>query len=306
MRRTIEEKLLRLVRLYTFHTPIRKGKYAIYQAARAVCRERFNPFAISLPDGRRLYADPTTDTQASVFFVGEFERVLTQIAVTLIAKGDVCVDAGANFGWYTSLMALHSGNDGAVHAFEPTPQSFSELQRNAEFMGPAINVVLNNHALGDAPGSVQIHVFEGMGSGHASLAAKDGVDSTAFECKMITLDNYIIENGIRGVDFVKVDIEGAELMFLKGAERLFAATTPPIFLMEMATGQTQNFGYHPNELIEFIGSRGDYEFFAVDEYAGTIKLIEAFGPGEIGANVFCIPRNAPPAKRAAIEKYLVK
>ena len=76
--------------------------------------------------------------------------------------------------------------------------------------------------------------------------------------------------------------------------------------MEMAAGQTVNFGYHPNELIEFIGSRGDYEFFVVDEYAGTMKLIEAFGPGGIGANVFCIPRNGPSRKRAAIEKYLMK
>lgn len=306
MRQIIEEKLLRLVRLYTFNTPVNKGKYRIFQTALRLCSARPDSLPVRLRDGRRFFVNLTTGMQESVFFVGEFERVLTEIAIKLIGKDDICIDVGANFGWYTSLMALHTGSSGAVHAFEPMPQSFDELKRNHDLMGSPANVVLNNAALGDHAGSVQIHLFEGLATGHASLAAKKDVGSAAFDCRMITLDSYLEENGVEQIDFIKVDVEGAELQLLKGATRIFDQTVPPIILMEMAVAQTGNFGYHPNDLIEFIGSHADYEFFVVDEYQGFVELIKSFPPGHIGANVFCIPRNTPPEKRAAISEYLVK
>ena len=171
-------------------------------------------------------------------------------------------------------------------------------------MGSPANIFLNNVALGDRAGTVQMHTFDGLTSGHASLAAKANVNSSELDCKMITLDSYLAANRIEAVNFVKVDIEGAELMFLKGALRLFSQDVPPIFLMEMAVGQTGNFGYHPNELVEFIAQRGDYEFFAVDEYKGKLESITGFADGHIGANVFCIPRNAAAERRTAIESFI--
>jgi FkbM family methyltransferase len=306
MRQTIEEKLLRLVRLYTFNTPIKKGKYRLYQTALRFCKYPHSSLSVRIGDGRRFVANLTTGMQEGVFFLGEYEAVLTKIAGALVSEGDVCIDVGTNFGWYTSLMAMRIGPTGAIHAFEPMPQSFDELKQNYELMGSPPNVVLNNLALGDQCGTVQIHMFAGLTSGHASLAAKASIDSTTFDCKLITLDSYLIENAIDRVDFVKVDIEGAELMFLKGAERLFKQDVPPIFMMEMAVGQTVNFDYHPNELIEFIGERGDYEFFEVDEQMSAMRPIDGFAAGHIGANVFCIPRSVDGKKRSSISEYLGK
>jgi FkbM family methyltransferase len=304
MRQIIEEKLLRLVQLYTFNTPIRKGKYRIYQSALALCKARPDSLQVKLKDGRQFYANLTTGMQETVFFIGEFERVLSEIALRLIRPGDVCIDVGANFGWYTSLMA-RCAKAGEVHSFEPTPQSFFELKRNHELMGSPESVILNNIALGDANGTVQIHLFEGLGSGNASLAGKDNVDSQVFDCEMTTLDSYMDERGMDQVDFVKVDIEGAELMFLKGANRLFAQAVPPIFMIEMASEQTANFGYHPDELIRFLDSHADYNFYAVDEYQGTVRRIKGFTPDEIGANVFCIPCKGPEHSMVVMNEYLV-
>jgi FkbM family methyltransferase len=303
MRQTIEEKFLRLVQLYTFNTPIRKGKYRIFQSALSMCRYRPDSLRVDLKDGRRFFANLTTGMQENVYFVGEFEAVLTEIALRLIKPGDICIDVGANFGWYTSLMVMAKAAE--VHAFEPTPQSFRELERNYELMGSPVNVVLNNVALGDSPGTVQIHVFEGLGTGHASLAAKGDTRSDLFECKMTTLNEYLDKRDTGDVNFVKVDIEGAELMFLKGAGRLFEQDIPPIIMMEMAAAQTANFGYHPNELIEFIRSGADYDFFAVNEYNGTACAIEGFAADEIGANVFCIPRKAAEHYREVMTEYVV-
>ena len=304
MRQTIEEKLLRLVQLYTFNTPVSKGKYRIYQSALSLCSTRPRSLQVKLRDGRRFYANLTTGMQETVFFIGEFERVLSEIALRLIGPGDVCIDAGANFGWYTSLMAS-CANAREVHAFEPTPRSFFELQRNHELMGSPANVVLNNLALGDSKGIVQIHLFEGLGTGNASLSAKEDVVSEVFDCEMVTLNEYLEKREIEIVDFVKVDIEGAELMFLRGADKLFDQPVPPIFLIEMAAEQTRNFGYGPNDLVRFISDRADYDFFAVDEYRGTVRAIQGFGEDEIGANVFCIPKNGSDENRRIIQEYLV-
>ena len=106
---------------------------------------------------------------------------------------------------------------------------------------------------------------------------------------MVTLNQYLTEKLIDNVNFVKVDIEGAEMMFLAGAEKLFQQSIPPILLMEMALKQTSNFGYKPNDLLRFLTQRALYNFYAVNEFNGKLKKIVEFAADDIGANVFCIP-----------------
>lgn len=306
MRRSIEENLLKLVRLYTFNTPIEKGKYRIFLEALKRCRHRPNSLPVKLRDGRKFIINLETGMQDQVYFVGEFEKLLTEITRGLISEGDVCIDVGANFGWYTSLMMLHGGKNGEVHAFEPVPRTFRELTDNYVLAGSPANVHLNNLALGDREDVVQIHTFEGLASGYASLAVKgENAVATSTDCRMITLDSYLDENHVGNVDFVKVDIEGAELGMLKGAERLFNQEVPPIFLMEMAVAQTSNFGYEPNDLIDLIAARGDYDFYAAKELDGCIEHIERFPEGHIGANVYCVPKNAPQHKLDLISRYAI-
>lgn len=305
MRQKIEEKFLQLVRFYTFNTPILKGRFRIYQTALRVCREGHRSMPVEFGDGRRFVANLTNGMQDTLYFVGEIERVLTDISRQLIDEGDVCIDGGANFGWYTSLMMAKCGAGGEVHAFEPTPGTFRELRRNYEFWGSPTNVFINNAALGDRNETVLLHVFEGMVNGYASLAGREDTNSMTLECPMIDLDRYLEDEDIRQVDFVKVDIEGAELMFLKGAARLFKQAAPPIILMEMATAQSANFGYHPNDLIEFIRSCAGYDFYAIDEYNGTARLIDRFAADDIGANVFCIPETASDKKKAVLRSMLI-
>jgi len=121
---------------------------------------------------------------------------------------------------------------------------------------------------------------------------------------MTTLDEYRSSNIVGDASFVKVDIEGAEMMFLKGAERLFAQKSKPIILMEMALAQTSRFGYSPNDLIGFIAERGPYLFYRIDEVKRRLSVIDGFAPGDIGANVFCVPQTAADRVRAAISEFL--
>ena len=289
-RAKIEELFLRLVRLYTFNTPIAKGKHRLYLLALKLCA--YQPTAVQTPtkDGRKISVNLTTGMHTTVFFLGEFEKVLTQMVARLLRNGDVCFDVGANFGWYTTLFHKHCGTEGAVHAFEPVPVTFKELGINYQLMGKPENVFINNLALGDKNEEISINLFKDLPTGHASLSQQGRKDAVSFQCQMMTLDSYLEKQNIEQVNFIKVDIEGAELLFLKGAKKLFQQKIPPIFLMEMALRQTSNFDYKPDDLLHFISERAEYDFYTADEINGKLKQIKEFASDDIGANVFCFPR----------------
>lgn len=303
--RSICDLFLKVVRSYTYNTPIAKGKYRLFQTALQLVKDK--PVAIDAQarDGRRFIADLTTGMEEMVFFLGEYEPFISKIVERLIRKGDICIDVGANFGWYTTMMAKLVGANGEVHSFEPVPKTFAQLERNCAFLNDeAAKVQINNLALGDREDILKINLFDGLTSGHASLAADGRYNSTSFDCEMTTLDKYLFAMGVGNVAFVKVDIEGAEMMFLRGAERLFEQESKPIFLMEMALAQTGRFGYLPDALVKFLAERGPYEFYKVDEVERKLVVITHFDDDDIGANVFCIPEGSSPWVEVAVAEYL--
>lgn len=254
-------------------------------------------------DGRKFSVHLKTGMQTTVFFLGEYENALTEIVKSLLREGDVCLDVGANFGWYSTIFHKYCGPGGKVHAFEPVPPTFRELEENYELMGSPSNVVINNLALGEEPDELTINLFEGLSTGHASMSDQGRADTISFKCEVVTLDSYLEKENVGEVNFVKVDIEGAEMMFLKGAERLFAQKTPPIWLMEMALQQTSNFGYLPNDLIDFMRERAEYDFYKVDEPNTKLVKIDGFKADDIGANVIAFPRGYYRDRLASLENY---
>jgi len=293
-RKSLEVAFLKTVRLYTFNTPIAKGKYRTFLIARKLCTHTPRELSGVARDGRMFVVDLASNMQDSLYFLGEYEKAITRFVEDVIReyRCKIFIDAGANFGWYTTLFAKHAGDEGFVHAFEPVPTTFDNLQRNLDLMDHPTNVKLNNLALGEAKSQAVINVFPGEPVGHASLSNHDRTETIQFACEIIPLDDYLVANSVGNVDFVKVDIEGAELNFLKGAELLLQQQKPPIFLMEMALNQTRNFGYLPNDLIQFLRSRADYRFLKIDETNERLIEIDAFENDDMGANVLCLPRGS--------------
>jgi len=294
---------LKLVRLYTYNTPIRKGSSRLMLLALKLIGEPPRDLTATTPDGRTFAVDLTTGMQERVFFFGEYEPFVSKLVELLVVEGDTCIDAGANFGWFTTLMANLAGPSGSVHAFEPVPATFEELQQSVELLKDPSSVELNKLALSDAESETSITVFDGQPTGHASLAA-NGVSGTAVSCKTIRLDLYLEQRSIDSVQFLKADVEGAELGLLKGAEKLFKQAVPPAIIMEMARGTSSSFGYAPNDLIEFIKSKSDFKFYKIDEVNRRLILLEEFAPSDPGANVLCIPASAPERIRAVVTRYL--
>ena len=139
----------------------------------------------------------------------------------------VVVDVGANIGLVTSTL-LRSFPEAVVHAFEPTPETFDVLRQRLEDEPRA---VLNQLAVSDAVGTTTFNVDNRTHAGgsnsllahSASFATRARVDRyQPIEVATTTLDAYAEEHGLDHVDLVKLDIEGAELMALRGAAGLLA------------------------------------------------------------------------------------
>jgi hypothetical protein len=77
---------------------------------------------VSTVDGARMYADLSTGMCESLYFLGEYEPGVSNVIREVVRPGQVCLDLGANFGWYTTLLHRLTGPGGEVHAFEPVPE----------------------------------------------------------------------------------------------------------------------------------------------------------------------------------------
>ncbi|MEZ5333259.1 MAG: FkbM family methyltransferase [Thermoanaerobaculia bacterium] len=243
-------------------------------------------------DGRRLLT-PLADVWGQfVYFLGEYEPGVTEVVRRVVEPGDVCVDVGANIGWYTTLLQTLVAPGGAVHAFEPLPRSFETLRRNVELNESSAAVRLNAVAVGEAEGQADLHVFADLPDSHASVSSLGRSDSISSPVRVTSLDSYLERWGVGEVSFVKMDVEGSELAVLEGAGRLFDQTRPPIVEIEMALATSRHFDHLPNDLIAFMRGRADFEFYSIDEERAVLRPIDGFRDDEVGANVLCVPRGA--------------
>ncbi len=293
--------LQKLVRLYTFYSPFRKGKYRL--AVAALNSEKHAPGEIiaAARDGRKLFVNPASLPYRFVYYLGEYEPSITRVISRIVKPGDICLDVGANIGWYSTLLQKLVGAGGEVHAFEPVPNVYEKLRRNITLNEPPNNVKINNLALGNTEKTVELHIFPNLPEGHHSIATFGNTEYESFPCRMVTLDSYLTGNKIGEVNFVKMDIEGAEMMMLEGADVLFNQKRPPIWEIEMALDTTRGFGYLPNDLIEYMRGKTDYEFYAIDEISFGLRRIEGFTAEDKGANVLCLPKGHYPERLAQLD-----
>ncbi len=132
-------------------------------------------------------------------------------------QGQIIVDAGAGVGMFTVKASLQVGDTGFVHAFEPEPENFQLLMDNTKKLD---NVAVYQKALWSSHGVKKFYVRSDNPLGHGLWNI--GVIKEVIEVETVTLDS-IVEGR---VDFLKMDIEEAELEALRGATRILKESKP--------------------------------------------------------------------------------
>jgi FkbM family methyltransferase len=194
------------------------------------------------------------------------------VYLSLIRKGDVVIDIGANVGYFTSLFSDLVGPGGEVHAFEPLPSTFELLSRNIRKFPAQKNVFLNCLALGERD-EKSILFVPNEDHGQAALARHRDASWTSHQIRavnveMIRLDRYA--ERLPRIDFVKCDVEGAELLALRGAESTLRRCQPKIFL-EIEERWTSSFGWTAADVVRFLQGIGYRHFYGLGRHGLDIE-----------------------------------
>lgn len=125
--------------------------------------------------------------------------------------GDVVIDVGAGVGEEMMVLSKLVGPEGKVIAVEAHPTTFKTLSRSKE-LNQLTNVRLVNKAISDAPGHIYIQdVTNSLANKVSGTSEPD-----SFQVEAITFDDLVSSHGLSRIDFVKVNIEGAEQLLVKG------------------------------------------------------------------------------------------
>ena len=224
---------------------------------------------------------------------GAYEKEDSEMLFRLLEDGLNIFDVGANIGWY-SLHFAKSFPNSTIQAFEPIPATFGYLEANIG-LNQATQVHPHNFGLSDREGELMFY-FDPRGSGGAS--AVDLQETGAAQkvlCKIQRLDSFVAKTGAR-VDFMKCDVEGAELLMLTGGVETLKKFKPMVFA-EMLRKWAAKFNYHPNKIIEFMAGLGYCCFVG---RAGKLTEFKVMDDNTTETNFFFLHNVAHAAKINAL------
>lgn len=205
--------------------------------------------------GHKMFLDPNDSLGLSIYGVYAWESFMTKLVKEIIKKGDIVLDLGANIGYYTLIFAKLVGNDGQVIAFEPSPDNFALLKKNIEINGYK-NVILEQKAISNKTERTRLYLSEPpRHTIHNSTIYNLHKDHKSIKIESIRLDNYF-KTYNKKVNFVKMDIEGAEYVAIQGMSNLLKENKNVKIVTEFNPFVLKEFGVEPVEYLKLLLAHG--------------------------------------------------
>lgn len=192
---------------------------------------------VRMRDGSTMILDVRSHTEWYSFYTGQYEGLLAAV-VDLVPPGSAVLDVGANVGFWTIPLARHlKGSGGKVVAFEPIAANHVRLKENIAANGLDDVVQALPVALGDRNGPVAMLFDDSYGAttGNAVVEPSPDLEIGQLErahvnSTMRRLDDMAEDLCLEGrpCRFIKVDIEGTEPLFFRGASDFISRHRPAI------------------------------------------------------------------------------
>jgi len=189
---------------------------------------------VEIEPGVSLQLDPEDVLQCVLLLEKEWEPQVWRGISTHLREGGVFIDVGAHIGFYSLKAARIVGTSGHVVAIEPNPDTRRLLAANVAASGA--RVTIQPFACCARDGGVTLHPGPATHTTHASLARKNidqlpgPATSAEFAVEGRRVDRIVGELGLTGIDLIKIDVEGAELLALEGARQTLARFQPVVIL----------------------------------------------------------------------------
>ena len=210
----------------------------------------------------------------------------------LVRPGMTVIDLGAHVGYYSRFLSKLVGPAGVVYAFEPNPENRAALRRNLDAPSYS-NVEIVPCAISDREDTRKLFISLGH-SNHSLIEGYTEAESFV-EVPSISVDAFVAKRGIQSVDFVKMDVEGAESMALNGMRETIRNSPRLAVLVECCPHALKCVGSTPQKFMDLIEDLGlDSSTILEDATLGPLPVVETI---DVRVNLLCLrPDQLAPLK----------
>lgn len=275
--------LFHLLLFYGSRLPYHRGKGWLHQRLLRSSGVREDREFDVVRGGLRWRLNPADFVHEDLFWLGRKDHYDVYHLQRLLKPGHVLFDVGANFGYYSVVLASRLGKRCEVHAFEPNPPTRARLRHHVGANGLEGVVRVHDAALSDRAGTAALATKPGN-SGGTHVVAPDAAPTLV---RVTTLDAFCDEQGVTRLDAVKCDVEGFEERVLLGGRRALRRWRP-VLLLELEPARLRDKESSVERVVRVLHDLG-YALFASRRRA--LEPLRRLPEGDDAQmNVFCLPR----------------
>ncbi len=220
----------------------------------------------------KMKVDVSKQMGSTIYWRGAHDWAPIFALEKLVQSGQCLIDVGANQGEYTLWAARKIGPKGKVYSFEPLSTMYYQLQKNIR-INKGFDSFIKAIPLGlsDKPGNLKLFSSDLYNEGVNTLFPSTSETTFLEEITLNTLDNEVSRLGISQLDFIKIDVEGAELFVLRGAIETLKKFKPILFL-ELNETACQTAGYSTTDIFGLLEQLGYNRFELIGLRGKTSSL----------------------------------
>lgn len=240
--------------------------------------------------GHQLCLSYSYHIDRQILLHGTYDNRLHNVIERRVKPGAVCMDVGANLGEMTLHMASKAKPGGLVYSFEPVPHVYRRLAAHITRNGFENMVKASQLALSNVNGPVNLAFgdenADNQGLGSLVNGCRDGLTERV-QVQGCTLDAFVLQQGIIRIDFMKIDIQGAEWFLLQGGGHVFTDMGPDL-LMEVSPVDLAPIGKDSRQLAQLVESFG-YHIYSLRADGTPDRRLPAssLAPAFTASNVLC-------------------
>ncbi|MEW6388160.1 MAG: FkbM family methyltransferase [Thermodesulfobacteriota bacterium] len=238
-------------RWYLSKFPLRDGKAYFYEFWHSRLMPAARYVTARLDPGFIMKLDLNDPEQRKIYFYGHYhERYEARLIRQVLAAQDTFWDIGAHIGYFTLLAAQALHPQGKVAAFEPAKEAYARLEDNIA-LNPFNNVSAYNLAVSQKEGEARLYLTGDIADSSANLFNPKDDQTREEVVRTVALDQFSREQPWARPDFLKIDVEGAELAVLQGAEKTLRDFLP-LLLIEMEEKNLRAVGLSKEAIQDFL------------------------------------------------------
>jgi FkbM family methyltransferase len=274
---------VRVLTFYGSRVPYHRGKGALLDRLVRFFRVQADEEFDVVREGLRWRLNPADFVHADVFWLGRKDFYDVYHLQRMLKPGHVFFDVGANFGYYSMVLASRLNKQCVIHAFEPNPPTLVRLRHHVSINGMQDVVHVHDIALSDQAGTAALATKEGNSGGTNVVVS----DATSTQVQLTTLDTFCDAQGLARLDALKIDVEGFEERVLLGGQRTLRRWRP-VLLLELEPARLRDKQTSVERVVHLLHELG-YELF-VSRRQTLEPLLHLPEGDDEQMNVFCLPQ----------------